>query len=87
MSICPGTGGKARNSGLLAKGAADWSAAGARLKDFLFKKGSESGPPSDTPTLGRGVPISALASKSEFKNSLRLFFGHLLKTQLFIMFW
>ena len=52
MNICLGTGGKARNSGLLAKGAADWSAAGARLKDFLFKKGSESGPPSDISTWG-----------------------------------
>ena len=54
MSICPGTGGKARNSGLLAKGAADWSAAGARLKDFLLKKNSESGLPSDISTLGGG---------------------------------
>ena len=67
MSICPGTGGKARNSGLLAKGAADWSAAGARLKDFLFQKDSESGAPSDTPTLGGGCQLSSWPPKMSSK--------------------
>ena len=41
MSICPGTDGKAWNSSLLAKGAADWSAAGAHLEGFPFKKVEE----------------------------------------------
>ena len=54
MSICPGTGGKARNSGLLAKGAADWSAARARLKDFRLKKILKVGSPQTSQRGGGG---------------------------------
>ena len=72
MSICPGTDGKAWNSSLLAKGAADWSAAGAHLEGFPLKK-VEEGLWKMTSLRGLnvgGVPISVLGSKSSFKNFL-----------------
>ena len=54
MGICLEAVGKAWNSSLLAKGAADWLAAGAHLKNFPLKKGPERRLPSAVPALAGG---------------------------------
>ena len=88
MGICLGTAGKAWNSSLLPKGAADWSAAGAHLDGFAFAK-VEEGLWKLTPLRGLnvgGVAISRLASKSQFKNFLWIILAILWKPHYVVCF-
>ena len=84
MSICLGTGAKAWNSSLLAKGAADWSAAGAHLKDFPLKRSLKVDSP-QTSQRGGGCQWARWRSKVSKQLFVRNF-GHVLETQLFIRF-